>query len=228
MNESEIKEKLAEQEKEEKAKTTFSKLQLEQVVSQFALALIKANNLKLNPQSFKFLLEEYQVNAAFMKAGNPVEIHISLKELSDALVKKGAHLIEFKRLIESSLLAVPKLLPSLSVIPARDIAKWNEELRKYKWHVGDDTSFLPKLLPDSEIFYDIQLNITATHIKSDVSVVVESRNLDLTKLRRFAREQLSEEYFNGKKENENETTNSSEIQSRTENDIRLEGQNYSG
>lgn len=194
MTQEEIEAKLKEQEVEEREKTTFSKEQLELVVSQFALLVLKENpRLTITPSCFKFLLEEYQLGTMFMKSGNPVEIHIRLQDLADALVLKGKHLYDFKRIVESAIRAVPKMLHTLAVVPTRDIAAWKADIQKFKWHAGNDTDFLPKLLPDSEIHYDIQLRIIATHIKTDTRVVVNDRQMDLVKLRRTAREILSEE-----------------------------------
>jgi hypothetical protein len=225
MNADEIALKLKEQEVEEKERTTFSREMLELICSQFALSILKHDNLKLEPTDFKFLLEEHMTNASFMESGNPVIIHINMKEMADALLKKGKHLYDFKRLIESCLRTVPKLRHSLAVIPARDYAKWNEELKKFKWHAGSDTDFLPRLLPDSEIHYDVQLRIIATHIKTDTRIIVNDRKMDLIKLKRLARETLSEEVINGTKEKEE--SKSIEIQDRADSDIWVERQNYS-
>lgn len=193
-NPEEIQKELDAQIEEEKTRTTFTKEMLELVVSQFALSVLKSNaRIKMTPESFKFLLEEYQTNSAFMKAGNPVEIHIRMQDLADALIKKGKQLYEFKKLIENCLLAAPKLLHTLAVVPVRDIAVWNAEVSKFKWHKGTDQDFLPKLLPDSEIHYDVQLRIIAVHVPTDTRIVVNDRKMDLAKLRREAREILSAE-----------------------------------
>lgn len=208
MTPEEIEAELKKQEQEEKARTTFTKEMLELVLSQFALSILKHENLKLEPSQFKFLLEENMLGSAAMRAGNPVIIHINMKELGDALLKKGKYLYDFKKLIENSLRTVPRLLHTLAVIPARDIARWHDDLHKYKWHQGSDTELFPKLLPDSEIHYDISLRIIATHVKTDTKVIVSDRKMDLVKLRRTAREVLSEEVFNPKEEKIDDISNS--------------------
>lgn len=200
MTEIEIAQKLAAQEEEEKARNAFTRQQLEQVVNAFALSILHISKHKLDPTSFKIYLEEHQTIDVFMKSGNPVEIHIRMQDLADALIKKGEHLHRFKRLVGSALGAAPRLLHSLAVIPISDIARWHGDIERFKWHKGKDTDFLPKLLPDHEIHYDISLRIIATHINSDTRIVVSDRNFDLNKLRRVARETLSEEFYCEKEE----------------------------
>lgn len=166
---------------------------LEGVVNQFALSILKSQGIRCTPSDFKFMLEDNMINNAMIKAGNPVIIHIRMKDLADALIEKGHKLYDFKHQIESCLVMVPRMLHTLALVPVADIIKYDAEIKKWRKHLGLDTEILPKLLPDTEIMYDIKLVVTATHIKTDTRIVTSSRVLDMIKLRRAAREILSAE-----------------------------------
>lgn len=173
----------------------LSRESLEQVVNQFALGILKHHGIHCKVTDFKFMLEENMTNSAMIRAGNPVLIHIRVHDLAEALVKKGAALAHFKRLIESCLTVVPRMLHTLSLVPVGDIIKWDTEMKKFKVHKGKDIDLLPKLLPDEQIHYTVRLQIIATHIPTDTTVKVFDTRLDIDKLKRIARETLSEEVF---------------------------------
>lgn len=162
-------------------------------MNQFALSIQKSKSIRCDPSTFKIYLEDNLLNSAMVTAGNPVVIRIRTHDLAEALTKQGQKLTDFKRIMEHCLLVVPRMLHTLSLVPMSQVIKWDEEVKLFRKHKGEETELLPRLLPDKDIRYDIKLYIRAIHIPSDNYIVVMDKNLNAEPLLRRARQTLSDQ-----------------------------------
>lgn len=163
--------------------------QLEAVVNQFALQIIKQYELRAKPEHFKIFLSHDIVPTAVMKWGEPVQIFVKELDLVEALVNKGAKLTEFRQLIASCLRTVPRLHPATAItIPATII---KQEEGRWHAHKGEESELFPNLIPEERISYKIRLYVEATDTETKRTIRFVTRNLDVDKMRRDVRETLS-------------------------------------
>lgn len=156
---------------------------LNELLNRHAEALIKKKRLKINPENFVFHLEENMTNDLVMTAGNPVIIRLNLGIFADAMleaIKSGgksiAKMVELNNTILNCYdVGSRRMLHSLALVPYSDTIARERDMKQ--WHKALADSVL-LLIPEKEIFYVLNLQVTAIHIPTDTRVVLDKNLTD--------------------------------------------------
>lgn len=176
---------------------------LNELLNRHAEALAKKRRLKVNPQEFVFHLEENMTNDIFMTAGNPVIVRMNLGIFAKLIMsiirnknKITSEAIEFNNSLQNCYeVGTRYMVRSLSLVPVSDHLARVAEVKKWRKAIEDKVLLL---VPDREISYAVNIQITAVHIPTGKRVAVhrnvsarETRDQLETKLRVQAKHDLT-------------------------------------